>query len=369
MWPELVILGRRGRRGRAVHDQPRIERRWPLLALPVSAAILVAVVAFAGGDKSGRSQSDAERVLGVAPVPSGNPQTPEKVELGRLLFFDARVLGGALSCSSCHDPAKGWSDGLARSQGPKGDLGRNSLSLFNSAYEDFPSWDGAEWSLDQHNNDAFAFFGGKAPEMVRELGRIPEYRDRFGRVFSGEISLTNVVRAISAFERSLLSFDTPYDRFRAGDRSALTGQQKEGLALFRGRAGCSSCHTEPLFTDTVFHALGVPQVGPTAADPGRFAVTGDERDRGAFRTSTLRNVALTGPYMHDGAFATLDAVIAFYDGGGGAVPGRPGPEIGPLHLTEQQRGALVAFLGGLTDSHVDTRLPILPPEPPASGPP
>jgi cytochrome c peroxidase len=204
------------------------------------------------------------------------------------------------------------------------------------------------------------FFEVDVPRMVRTLGTVPEYRSRFGRVFGGEISFDNVVRAMAAFQRALLSFDTPYDRFRAGHPSALTKQQQEGMALFMGRAGCSACHTPPLFTDTGFHALGVPPAGPQAVDLGRFTVTGDERDRGAFRTPTVRNVALTGPYMHDGVFATLDDVISFYDGGGGPVPGRPGPEVGPLRLRDEERKALLAFLMALTDTKVDTRVPALP---------
>jgi len=341
---------------------PRTVRAPWLLALPVLVAVLVAVILGVGGGRA-PALAGAARVLGAAPIPAGNPQTPEKVALGRILFFDQRVLNGTAACATCHDPAKGWSDGLPRSQGSKGELDRNALSLFNAAYEDFPSWAGDEWSLEQHNADAIKFFGTGVPDMVRTLATVPEYRDRFGRVFAGDISFDNVIRAMAAFERSLLAFDAPYDRFRAGNASALSRQQQDGLALFMGRAGCSACHTPPLFTDAGFHTLGVPQVGPAAIDPGRFAVTGDERDRGAFRTPTLRNAALTGPYMHDGVFSTLNDVIAFYDGGGGPVPGRTGPEIGPLRLSKEEQKSLVAFLEALTDHTVDTRVPPVPSEP------
>ena len=333
-----------------------------LLALPVLVAVPVAVL-LGGGSGRAPALAAAARVLGAAPIPAGNPQTPEKVDLGRILFFDQRVLNGTAACATCHDPANGWSDGLPRSRGPKGELDRNAPSLFNAAYEDLPSWAGDEWSLEQHNADAIKFFGTSVPEMVRTLATIPEYRDRFGRVFAGDISFDNVIRAMAAFERSLLAFDAPYDRFRAGDASALSRRQQDGLALFMGRAGCSACHTPPLFTDAGFHALGVPQVGPAATDPGRFAVTGDERDRAAFRTPTLRNVALTGPYMHDGVFTTLDDVIAFYNAGGGTVPGSTGAEIGPLRLNKEEQESLVAFLEALTDHTVDTRMPAVPPEP------
>ncbi|MDQ3946276.1 MAG: c-type cytochrome [Actinomycetota bacterium] len=318
---------------------------------------------------SGASPLSAEQVLGPVPVPAGNAQTPEKVELGKLLFFDTRLSAdNTTACATCHDPAKGWSDGLPRSGGPNGeDLGRNSISLFNIAYEDFPAWDGFAASLEDHNGAALTFdFGSGAqdvPELVKELSDIPEYRDRFGTVFGGEISYTTIVRALAAFERSVLTFNSPYDRFQAGDKDALTEEQQEGMQLFNGKAGCASCHVPPLFIDNRFHALGVPQVGSMAEDLGRFTVTGDERDRGAFRTPTLRNVALTAPYMHDGVLATLEDVVAFYDAGGGTVPGGGGPEIGPLNLTQRERKALVAYLQSLTDETTDTRVPTVPPGP------
>ena len=335
--------------------------RW-LLTLPV---VVAAVVVGCTSSSSRPVRLSADRVLGPLPVPAGNPQTPEKVELGKLLFFDKRLSAtNTMACASCHDPAKGWSDGLPRSAGLRREEDRNSISLFNSAYEDFPAWDGFAASLEEHNAGAITFgdnaMSQNVPDLIRELSAVPQYRDRFGKVFGGEISFTNVIRALAAFERSLLTFDSAFDRFQAGDRSQLTKEQQEGLALFGGKAGCSSCHAPPLFTDNRFHALGVLQAGPLAEDPGRFAITGDEADRGAFRTPTLRNVTLTAPYMHDGVLATLDDVIAFYDAGGGAVPGLTGREIGPLHLSPQERKALVAFLVSLTDTTGDTRVPAVP---------
>jgi len=307
----------------------------------------------------------ADRVLGPLPVPVGNPQTPDKVELGKILFFDPRLsASNTMACATCHDPAKGWSDGRPRSAGLKREEGRNTISLFNIAYEDFPAWDGFAASLEEHNGAAITFgdnvMAQNVPELINELSAVAEYRERFGKVFGGEISYTSIIRALAAFERSVVTFRSSFDRYQAGDRSALTKEQQAGLALFTGKAGCSSCHTAPLFTDNRFHALGVPQVGPLADDPGRFAVTGDDADRGAFRTPTLRNVARTAPYMHDGALPTLADVIAFYDAGGGTVPGRSGPEIGPLHLSDRERQALVAYLESLTDTTTDTRTPPIP---------
>lgn len=329
-----------------------------LLAIPV--ALAVAVGCTHAASRSGRLSAE---VLGAMPVPADNPQTPDNVELGKMLFFDKRLSAdNSMACATCHDPARGWSDGLPSCAGCGG---RNTTSLFNSGYEAFPAWDGFAASLEEHNGAALTFppFGAgadKVPQLVEELAEVPEYRQRFGTVFGGEISDTTIARALAAFERSLLVFKSPYDRFQGGDKGALTKAQQDGLALFNGKAGCSACHVPPLFTDNRFHALGVPQVGALGEDPGRFAVTGDEADRGAFRTPTLRNVTLTAPYMHNGALATLDDVIAFYDAGGGPVPGRPGPAIGPLHLSPQERKALVAFLMSLTDPAVDIGLPAIP---------
>ncbi|MGH8972838.1 MAG: cytochrome-c peroxidase, partial [Acidimicrobiia bacterium] len=237
-------------------------------------AVPVAVAASAFGCtrlSSGAVPLSAEQVLGPVPVPAGNPQTSEKVELGKVLFFDKRLSGGNITaCASCHQPDKGWSDGLPLCAGCE----RNSISLFNAAYEDFPAWDGFADSLEEHNAAAITF-DQNVDELVKELSAVPEYQDRFGEVFGGEISLTNVIRALGAFERSVLTFNSAFDRFRAGDRSALTKEEQEGLALFSGKAACSSCHTPPLFTDNGFHALGVPQAEPLTQDLGRFAVTGD----------------------------------------------------------------------------------------------
>lgn len=341
-------------------EHPTLRSRW-LVFVPVLAAVAVACTR----PSSVVSRLDAEQVLGPVPVPTGNPQTPEKVELGKLLFFDPRLSAdNSFACATCHAPDKGWSDGLPRSASPGGEMERNSISMFNVAFEDFPAWDGFAASLEQHNGAAVTFdFGAGAqavPELVEELTAVAEYRERFGKVFGGEISFTTVVRALAAFERSLLTFSSDFDRFQAGDETALTAEQQQGMAVFNGKAGCATCHTPPLFIDNRFHALGVPQAGPADEDPGRFAITGDERDRGAFRTPTLRNLTLTAPYMHDGVFATLDEVIAFYDAGGGPVPGRTGTEIGPLHLSERERKALVAYLGSLTDETTDTRAPTVP---------
>jgi cytochrome c peroxidase len=325
--------------------------------------VLVAAVAFGCSRSSGADQAGtltAVEVLGPMPVPTGNPQTAEKAELGKMLFFDPRLAAnGQMACSTCHLPEKGFSDGLARNKDHKGEeLPRNSTSLWNSGYEDFPSWDGSMATLEQHSGRALTRFGENIPALIAKIDAIPGYRDRFRKIF-GEVNFTNVIRALAAFERTLISWRSDHDLFEAGDKSALTAPEQRGRELFFGKAGCATCHAPPFFTDNRFHALGVPQVGPKADDPGRFTVTGDERERGAFRTPTLRNVALTAPYMHDGALATLEEVVAFYEGGGGAVPGKS-PLIQPFTLGAGERAALVAYLEALTHEGVKVRPPQLP---------
>jgi cytochrome c peroxidase len=333
-----------------------------LLLLPLAVAALAFGCSRSSSPSAGRAAPlSAEAVLGAMPVPPGNPQTEGKAELGKLLFFDPRLASnGQMACSTCHLPEKGFSDGLARNRDHKGEeLARNSTSLWNSGYEDFPAWDGSMASLEQHSGRALTRFAENIPALLAKVEAIPAYRERFEAVFGGEITFTNVIRALAAFERTLVSWDSPHDRFEAGDQNALSKEQQEGRRLFFGKAGCATCHTPPLFTDNGFHALGVPQVGPKAEDLGRFAVTADERDRGAFKTPTLRNVALTAPYMHDGVFATLEEVVAFYEGGGGQVPGKS-PLLRPFRLDERERRALVAYMVGLTHEGVKVTPPKLP---------
>lgn len=370
-------MGTAGEDGAAARR--RTSRRFPVLA----AALLVLLALATCSDDDNESAAPAqelaahEKVLGEMPVPVGNPQTEEKVELGKMLFFDPRLSGdNKMSCATCHNPELGFSDGLPRANGAQGELGRNSPTIWNAAYVDFPFWDGRTASLEEQAGKpivADVEMNQKVPELIEELEAVPEYRERFRKVFGTDtISFTDVTRAIAAFERTVLTFNSPFDRFEAGDESAMSTEARQGMELFFGKAACASCHTKPLFTDNRFHVIGVPQVGPKAAveeparseneaqdleptgrrvlgDLGRFEVTGDLRDNGAFRTPTLRNVELSGPYMHDGAFKTLEEVVTFYNEGGGDVENRS-KLVFPLNLNDQEQKALVAFLKALTDT-------------------
>ncbi len=336
--------------------------RWPWLAL-VPLAIAVTILA-AACDKRASGPATVEAALGAkVPIPADNPQTADKVALGRLLFFDPRLSGSnTIACATCHNPDKGLADGLPRSIGASGEMTRNAMTLWNVAYMRAIHSDGSRTSLEDQAGKAIIgpAMAQTAPALTDALNDVPAYRERFGKVFPDGVTLTNVARAVAAYERTLLTWRSPYDRYQAGDENALSAEAKRGMDLFFStRTGCSSCHVAPLFTDNQWHVLGVPQAGPKTVDAGRFDVTHNEADRGAFKTLTLRNVALTGPYMHDGVFKTLDDVVAFYAGGGGPAPGRD-PLIKPIDLTPAEQTALVRFLRSLTDTTTTITPPALP---------
>ena len=342
--------------------------RTGLLLVPLVLGLVGGAVACSKSkDKAAKGDKleSFETVLGKLSVPPGNPQTPAKIELGKLLFFDPRLSGNKqISCASCHDPAKGFTTPVARFVGPKGELGRNTPTVWNSAYVDFPFWDGRTSSLEEQAGGpmrAEAEMGSKVPELIAALKAVPEYQQKFKDVYGDNgLTFTNVAGAIAAFERTIVSADSPYDKFQAGDKGALTDEQKRGKDLFFGeRTSCNSCHTAPLFTDNKFHAIGVPQEGPKTEDLGRFNVTQDEQDKFAFKTPTLRNVDRTGPYMHTGGLQSLEEVVAFYNGGAGNAPNKD-PRIRRLNLTPDESKALVAFLKALTDESHNVSPPKLP---------
>jgi cytochrome c peroxidase len=270
------------------------------------------------------------------PVPENNPLTREKVVLGRQLFFDKRLSRDAtLACASCHEPERAFSDGRAVARGINGAEGpRNAPALINRGY-------GARFFLDGRA----ATLEKQALEPILNPGELglteSELERRTGRKSS------EVTAALASYVRTIRSGDSPFDRYSAGQSRALNQLEKSGLELFRGKARCSSCHIGPNFTDERFHNTGVAWRDGRLADEGRFSVSSNEREHGAFKTPTLREIARTAPYMHDGSLATLDDVLEFYSNGG-----RPNPyldsEIHPLNLTAQEKGALAAFLRSLS---------------------
>ncbi len=301
------------------------------------------------------SQADdakSPRGLAAVPIPKDNPQSAEKIELGKQLFFDKRLSGdNSVACATCHDPNKGWSNSDKTAEGVGGQRGgRSAPTVLNAAYQTFQFWDGRAKTLEQQALGPIANpieMNLPIEQAVEKIGSIKGYQDQFQQVFGEPVTAENIGKAIAAFERTALSGDAPFDRVRAGDESALSIQAWEGMQLFFGKANCSSCHSGPNFTDNGFHNIGV-SFTQEQPDLGRLAVSNVEGDKGSFKTPTLRDIAKTGPYMHDGSLATLEEVVDYYDKGG--TPNEYlDEELFPLKLTAEQKAALVAFLKeGLT---------------------
>lgn len=290
------------------------------------------------------------------PNPAGNPLTEEGIALGRTLFFDPILSGdGTQSCATCHEPAFAFTDrGRRFSAGIDGSVGtRNAPGVSNAAWMEGMFWDGRAASLeDQAREPVPNPIEMKLPwpEAVERLERHAEYPGLFRAAF-GDVPITETlaVRAIAQFERTLISADAKYDRVRRGEAS-FTEAEDRGFRLFFGEEGdCFHCHGHPFFTDHLFHNTGLDSV---FTDVGLERTTGNPFDRGKFKTPTLRNVAVTAPYMHDGRFATLEESVRHYDRGGFYSPTvDPLMRIGQgLGLSERDVDDLVAFLHTLTDS-------------------
>ena len=260
------------------------------------------------------------------PVPAANPLTPEKVALGKRLFFDPRLSrDGTISCATCHDPKLAFTDARPVAVGIAGRTGtRRVPRIVNRAYGKSFFWDGRAGSLEE--------------QVVQPIQNPKEMDLPLSDAAARAGVLPAVLQqALASYVRTILSGDSPYDT------GALTPEQRAGLRLFRGKAGCAVCHVGPNLTDERTHNTGIGW----PHDEGRFAVTRREPDRGAFKTPSLREAARTPPYMHDGSLATLEDVIDFYDKGGKPNPALD-PEIRPLHLTSDEKSALAAFLRALS---------------------
>jgi cytochrome c peroxidase len=281
----------------------------------------------------------------AAYIPEDNPLTAEKIALGKQVFWDTRwSRNGTVACVSCHDPKHGWGDPRQFSIRFDGKpTPRHSPTLVNRLFSDQQQWAGTRTSLEDQALKA----SDQNPELlVKNLGAIPAYQEQFRKIFGTDLNAEGVAKAIAAYERTILSGNSPYDRFVAGDHSALAPAAQRGLVLFEGKARCVTCHAGFNFADESFHNLGV---GMDREDPdlGRYGVTKNEADKGAFKTPTLRDVAGRGPYMHDGSLKSLEEVIAFYNQGGQKNPWLS-KAIQPLHLTADEQADLVVFLQSLT---------------------
>jgi len=333
--------------------------------------------------------------LGPPPIPADNPQSPEKVELGKLLFFDTRLSGDAsVGCATCHEPAQGWGFSSDISRGYPGTVHwRNSQTIINSAYYGKLFWTGSAGSLEKQAPAAAkgAVAGnGESDMMEARLAFIPEYRERFKAVFGDTWpKLSNAWKAIAAFERTMVQTDTPFDKFMNGDDAALSDAQKRGLELFQGKANCIECHNGALLSDEKFYNLGVPRSerwlddglaqitfrweqfakGVTEEmyrtikdDAGLYYRTKEAVDKGKFRTPSLRYTLYTAPYMHNGTFFDLREVVEFYNDGGGEneFAATKTDLIKPLGLSDGEIDDLVAFLESLSGEEITMTTPKLP---------
>lgn len=298
------------------------------------------------------------------PTPATNINYATKVELGKQLYFDGRLSkDNAVSCAFCHNPGTGFADSRQTSIGVGGGIGgRQSPTVFNTAFNPFQFWDGRAHSLEEqaigpiHNPVEMA---ETHENVVPKLAKIKGYQQQFRAVFGTDVNLQGIAEAIAAYERTVLSTNSAFDKYVLGDDKAMDEGSIRGMALFKGKARCILCHNGPNFTDNQFHNLGVPQVGPLKVDLGRYAVTRSEKDKGAFKTPTLRSITETSPYMHDGAFKTLEEVVEFLDQGGGNNPNLS-PLVKPLNLTAEEKTDLVAFLKALTGETMKFTMPQLP---------
>ncbi len=322
-------------------------------------------------------------------IPEDNPPTVAKAELGERLYFDTRLsTDGTVACATCHDPRAGFADGRGAktSAGVGGALGvRNAPTVLNAAFLSAQFWDGRAATLEAQavqpliNPIEHGFKDHAA--VVARLRELADYPPLFAAAFgTPDIDIERVGQAIATFERSVISLDAPIDRFLAGDRGAISEAAQRGWELYNAKARCNTCHGHigafPLMTDELYHNIGVgtqkidfDHVARAAADAiaggatidelavgdaaaselGRFMVTGEQKDMGAFKTPQLRNVALTAPYMHDGSEATLRDVIEYYDRGGNSNPYLDGG-MRPLGLTDQEKSDLVELLKTFTSS-------------------
>jgi cytochrome c peroxidase len=325
-------------------------------------------------------------------IPKSNPLTKAKVELGRKLFFDPRLSADEkVSCASCHDPKLAFTDGKTVAEGIGGQRGaRNSPTILNAIYNPAQFWDGRVDTLEEQAILPLINpleMGNPSPEtVIARLRQVPEYRESFQAIFGTPVTIKGLAQAIAAYERTLVSGDSPFDRFIAGDQTAISDAARRGFALFRGKARCSRCHVfneiSPFFTDFAYHNTGVaanhpaferlarqafdltqsPQAEREIAalgkeqggeELGRVLVTYQPFDIGSFKTPSLRNVALTAPYFHDGSAKTLAEVVRFYNEGGKPNLNREW-DLHPLGLTSGEQRDLVAFMETLTGKMPET---------------
>jgi cytochrome c peroxidase len=328
-----------------------LNKRLLASAIAMGSAIAIAAPTLAD-DGLGDYRDRFEPLPHFPPIPADNSLTPEKVELGKFLFFEPRISSsGVISCATCHNPALGWADRIPRATGHDGQIGeRNTPTVLNSGFLGSQFWDGREPDLEGQALGPIEADVEMAMDLDTALERLTEfdlYHDMFAEAYPNDedpINADNLAKAIASFERTLNTPNSPFDRYLRGDMEALTDQEKDGMVAFVDN-GCIACHRGPALTDSQFHRIQVPG----SSDVGRFEVTGDEADKYKFRTPTLRNVAVTYPYMNNGATETLEESVAIM-----------GREMLGREFEEQTVADITAFLHTLTGEMPAFEVPALP---------
>jgi cytochrome c peroxidase len=303
-------------------------------------------------------------------IPAENPMTVEKATLGWQLWFDTRLSGkGDRSCYGCHVNEKGLTDGLEKNTGAVDGkpLARHTPTLWNVGYQQEWYWDGRAKTLEGQALAAWklANMGARDPEVdkvrddvIARINAVPGYAEQFKTVFGGPATEANVSQALATYMRTIVSRETAYDRFEAGDQSAMSDAAKRGWELFQ-KAECTNCHRGVFFTDFQYHNVGIGVVNGKPTDVGRFTVTKIEKDTGAFKTPTLRDVARSAPYFHDGSVATLEEAVRLMVNGGTANRFLDTANLKKRDLSDADIKDLVEFLNALTES-TTLRQPAIP---------
>lgn len=315
--------------------------------------------------KAGHASLQKWLLADTPPFPADNKPTKARIELGKMLFFDPRLSGdGNMSCATCHSPLLGWSDGLPTAKGFKSKvLGRATPTVTNTAYNNLQMWDGRKKSLEDQAMgpmEATVEMNMDTAKLFRWLNANASYKAAFNKAYPGKkIDADTVSKAIASYERTIISNNSPFDRWVKGDATAMTSQQINGFKLFVGKAKCVACHSAPNFTDNGFHNLGLASFGIDKPDMGRYSQRPIKLMKGAFKTPTLRDVSLTAPYFHDGSAKTLTEVVAHYNKGG-VVKTNLSPNMQKLDLSKSEAADIVAFMKALVSPHKPVTLPQIP---------
>ncbi len=327
-------------------------------------AVCLTLLVVATADAAAKKVDPYLRPIPV-PYPADNVPTADRVELGKMLFFDPRLSGSEwISCATCHNPALSWSDGLPTMIGNSMAKGhRSTPTILNTAYNQTQFWDGRAKTLEEQALGPIQAPGEMNQDLAglaTRLGKIEGYRQMFDKAYPNEgITDKTIAKAIASFERTVVSTEAPFDRWRKGDKNAISVAAQRGFKLFEGKADCVACHQGFNFADDGFHNIGLPHQDHDVEDMGRFAHRKVKVNKGAFKTPTLRDVEMTAPYMHNGAYPTLDEVVEHYNKGGVNLENLD-PNMKPLNLNSQEKADIVAFMKSLTGKAMVVTVPRLP---------